>query len=427
MKHKKAKPILKYKHKRTMSRPNLQSRFGMSVSELRKLLLKPEMQAKISSAFRRQKAFDVALPGERGGYRNFIAFRMKPYSYFDKRSFRLSPKKLNVHETRFLIGCPKGKWKKGKCTTSTTTHKVLIPISRIINLLRRPIMKIAANPIINVKRNPLLKKIDPIQQYRFEASLDHLNTEAMKTRYKIYKKYKSMPTSKLIQKRNDWIKWAKGKGYVYPRDISVIEDILMRERKQNIRLNPLLMTVSNKARHPLFNVAMAHRMGLASQYGCSHRNFKRNPLLMTVMNPCVRRNPVTQCPFPVGTPIPRGQFEAWLNSSASPQEKSKYYSEMKNYQRFHHGSLPVSVTRQILSVGMSKTITDRDFSFSTGKSPGELYSVPAHSNKKKFGKHYIHEYDKTNQPEGIVMGPSGQQVVVKQLVGNAKVTDWYHH
>lgn len=53
----------------------------------------------------------------------FCERKVAPKSRFDKHSFRWKKQGRNW----IMVGCPKGKWKSGRCRVGTRAHVVLAP------------------------------------------------------------------------------------------------------------------------------------------------------------------------------------------------------------------------------------------------------------------------------------------------------------
>ena len=140
---------------------------------------------------------------------------------------------------------------------------------------------------------------------------------------------------------------------------------------------------------------------------------RRNPLLMVVNPP---ENGAA--PFKEGKQIPIAKFEAWLYANATPQQVQDYEKTKEEYERFHLGTVPKTITRELMSVSSNTEITDRAFTYSMGRSTHETYDAPKHS--KKHGVTYIHKYK--DQPEAQVF--SGGRLIIKKLKGRARITDW---
>jgi hypothetical protein len=141
----------------------------------------------------------------------------------------------------------------------------------------------------------------------------------------------------------------------------------------------------------------------------------KNPLLMAVHNP-----PVARCPFKEDKKTPIKDFQNWLYAEGNPTDIKRFREAIARYKKFHLGAEPESVSRQVINIG-SKDITDRDFVFSAGKSPADLYEVPAHSGKENNRRGYIHHWG--NRPETLITRDG--KAIVKQLKGKARVTDWF--
>ena len=59
--------------------------------------------------------------------RNYWRCRQAPPSKFDPKSFRTVSAKGGV---KLVIGCPKGKFRKGKCAVGTRIQSKLVPIKK---------------------------------------------------------------------------------------------------------------------------------------------------------------------------------------------------------------------------------------------------------------------------------------------------------
>jgi len=57
--------------------------------------------------------------------KRFKRIRVKSPKYFDKRSFRIKDIGRPGF-TKIIVGCKKGKFKKGRCTIGTQTQAVLL-------------------------------------------------------------------------------------------------------------------------------------------------------------------------------------------------------------------------------------------------------------------------------------------------------------
>ena len=55
--------------------------------------------------------------------KNYIRERIKDPDYFDKRSFRT----IRKGDHLIIVGCPKGKWKKGRCDVGMELQSILHP------------------------------------------------------------------------------------------------------------------------------------------------------------------------------------------------------------------------------------------------------------------------------------------------------------
>lgn len=56
--------------------------------------------------------------------KNYIRKQVKPVTAFDPRSFRVKDVGRKGY-TKLVVGCPKGKFKKGRCTVGTQTQSIL--------------------------------------------------------------------------------------------------------------------------------------------------------------------------------------------------------------------------------------------------------------------------------------------------------------
>jgi hypothetical protein len=184
-------------------------------------------------------------------------------------------------------------------------------------------------------------------------------------------------------------------------------------------------------------------MRIVSKYARIPKKVLANPLLMTVCGlnppadefvdyienivdsePKILYNPDNEgreCPFDEGQEIPIEEFEAWLKKSGTPEEIARYEQTKEACQKFHLGTPVQFVTRKVINLGVSQAIVDRDFTYSMGKTPSQMYVPNDDSGKAPHA--YVHEYE--TEPEALVAGNG--KLILEPLEGRAIVTDWIHH
>ena len=136
---------------------------------------------------------------------------------------------------------------------------------------------------------------------------------------------------------------------------------------------------------------------------------KKNPALMTL----------TLNPFKKNKNVPFEKFYKWAKKNLDHRDINRLNRAIKKYKEFHQGSLPKTVSHEVLNIGSG---SQRDFVFSMGKSPDETYIPPSHSRKQDGDVTYLHEYE--NFPESLVNADGS--VIMKPLKGKTKITDWIH-
>jgi len=100
--------------------------------------------------------------------------------------------------------------------------------------------------------------------------------------------------------------------------------------------------------------------------------------------------------------IPTKKFEAVLYAKGTPSEISRYEAQKRAYTKAHLGTPPATVTRKIVDVGISKNITDRDFTYSMGKVPISTYTVPKGSGKAKQSLNWEHDWYEGTKNEASI-------------------------
>ena len=144
-----------------------------------------------------------------------------------------------------------------------------------------------------------------------------------------------------------------------------------------------------------------------------------NPLLMTIMpNP----GGEASSPFKNNKAILIAKFESWLRRNGTRDQVERYERAIEAYTKFHQGAKPRTVRKFTEAVGdRDSRKIEREFEFSLGKSPAEIYNVPEYSGKAPYS--YVHDYEKL--PE--VSSPAGGQRIVKRFQGTkTHVSDWIH-
>jgi len=142
-----------------------------------------------------------------------------------------------------------------------------------------------------------------------------------------------------------------------------------------------------------------------------------NPLLMTILP-----NPGESSPFKKNKAISLAKFESWLRQNGTRDQIERYERAIEAYMKFHQGAKPRTVRKFIETVGdRDSQKIEREFEFSLGKSPAEIYNVPNYSGKAPYS--YVHDYE--TLPE--VSSPAGGQRIVKRFQGTkTHVSDWIH-
>jgi hypothetical protein len=147
-----------------------------------------------------------------------------------------------------------------------------------------------------------------------------------------------------------------------------------------------------------------------------------NPLLMTILpNPPDEANS-NPAPFSKNKAVSIAKFEKWLMKYGTKDQVQRYKSAVQAYMKFHQGAKPRSVRMFSEELGdRDKQEIEREFEFSLGKSPAEIYNVPEYSGKAPYS--YVHDYERL--PE--VSSPAGGQRITKRFQGTkTHVSDWIH-
>jgi len=126
-------------------------------------------------------------------------------------------------------------------------------------------------------------------------------------------------------------------------------------------------------------------------------------------------------PFKSGRKIPIAKFEKWLYANCSSQEIRRYERQKANYQKAHIGATPRHITRELIDVGMTRAITDRDFLYDMGKAPKEFYSVPKRSGKAQESEHWVHKWKTQPRTLPRTLVSADGKTILKPLKGTAKV------
>jgi len=343
------------------------------------IVKKREFQTKLSSALTKS-------PKKIHVWKNFVEFEYLPKTKFSK--FRYMQK--GQRGTLINIGRLKGK-------DQWATHHILIPTERVLNLASRYVKpktgrKVAANPLLmtvygNPNRNS--NQYKPTSYIRVRKNqygewmvvwYDNGKKNEAKTYY-TNDKYDAMCTAQQTEKQHN-VEW-RGKPKNLQRQLDNIEEKFWDERGV-FGNNPNKTKTRNKSRNDQGLVALK---------------------------------------FKTGTKIPIKEFEKKFYSVCMPDERERYERQKENYKRAHLGAEPQFVIRELIDIGISGTITDRDFVYDMGKAPEEWYEVPERSGKAAEAIHWVHKWE---SPPRTLITEDGK-AIIKPLRGSAEVKGGWMH
>lgn len=372
--------------------PKLKHRYTLPTG-VKSLVKKRDFQKKLSGALEKK-------PKKVTVWKNYVEFEYAPKSKFGK--FRYM--RVGNRGTLLNIACPKGKWSKGKCKVGMQLHHVLVPTKRVLDVASKW-------PSISEKTKKRIKK-----KKKSAANKSKKNPLLMT----VY----GNPPYEVVHTYND-VRDTHDSAMRFSAILAV--DRGVRSEIKEIDGGHIVIDEYGKAVEFLRNDQQAFNPDPGRYYHgpyVPHIPTPHPPRLKYATNPATTKSKAAKAaPFRKGSKVPLKKFEKWLYANATPEEISRYESQKRNYQKAHLGTTPKHVIREVIDVGISREVTDRDFVYDMGESPEEWYTVPQRSGKAAEALNWVHKWEK--HPRTLVTADG--KALIKPLRGSAKVkSGWMH-